>query len=107
LKKFKAPAIHYPLVLIVWDDAAGFRHGWTSKDEPLVPQLAVSVGFLIQETEHHILIAQDTDGDGAHNGRGQIPKGMVRSMKILKKANMPKPSEGARVNNASTNTERP
>lgn len=93
----KPPFLHYPCVLIIWDDAAGFRHGWTSKDEPLIPQLAVSVGFLIKETDNHLLIAQDVDGDGSHNGRGQIPKGMVRSMKILKKANTPKTQEGTKV----------
>lgn len=95
----KPPKRHYPIVLVTWDDAAGFRHGWTSKDEPLVPQLAISVGFLIQETENHILIAQDADGDGSHNGRGQIPRGMIRKLQILKKADTPKTPGGKGTTN--------
>jgi hypothetical protein len=89
--------------MVTWDDAAGFRHGWTSKEEQLIPQLAVSVGFLIRETEDHILIAQDTDADGSHNGRGQIPRGMIKSLIILKKATMPKkPGETKEVNHGET-----
>jgi len=85
VSKFKRPEQHYDLIEVVWDDAAGFRHGWTAKEETLIPQLAISVGFLIRESEDHILIAQDTDAEGSHNGRSQIPKGMVRNQKILRK----------------------
>lgn len=83
--KVKRPIQHYDLVEAIWDDAAGFRHGWTAKEETLIPQLAISVGFLIRESEDHIMIAQDTDGEGSHNGRTQIPRGMIRNMRILRK----------------------
>lgn len=75
------------MVEIVWDDAAGLRHGWLDKSDPLVPQLALSVGFVIREDDDHIVIASDTDDGGAHNGRTQIPKGMIKSRKVLKKKN--------------------
>ena len=55
------------------------------KDEAPTPQIALSVGFLVKETDDHIQIAQDTDADGAHNGRSQIPRGMVKRMKVLRK----------------------
>lgn len=88
--KVKRPKQLYPLVEIVWDDAAGLRHGWTAKEEKLEPYICLSVGFLIRETEDHILIAQDTDGDGSHNGRSQIPRGMVKKLKVLRKKDEPK-----------------
>ena len=84
--KLKRPFQYYALVEVCWDDAAGFRHGWTAKEEKLEPQLALSVGFLIRENDDHIMIAQDTDGEGSHNGRTQIPRGMVKRIKVLRKA---------------------
>lgn len=84
-KRLKRPFQHYDLVECIWDDAAGFRHGWTAKDEKLEPQLCLSVGFLIRETADHIMIAQDTDAEGQHNGRTQIPRGMLKNIKILRK----------------------
>lgn len=84
--KLKRPLQHYQLVEVIWDDAAGLRHGWTAKEEKLEPQLCISVGFLIRENADHIMIAQDTDADGSHNGRTQIPRGMVKRLKVLRKA---------------------
>jgi len=81
----KRPEQHYPMVEVVWDDAAGLRHGWLYKSDPVVPQLALSVGFLIKDSDDHIIIATDTDGDGSHNGRTQIPRGMIKTMKVLRK----------------------
>jgi len=83
--KVKRPEQHYPMVEVVWDDAAGLRHGWLYKSDPVVPQLALSVGFLIKDSDDHIIIATDTDGDGSHNGRTQIPRGMIKTMKVLRK----------------------
>jgi hypothetical protein len=71
--------------MVLWDDASGLRHGWAAKAEVLLPQHAISVGFLIKETEEHIMIAQDTDGEGGHNGRSQIPRGMVKKIRVLRK----------------------
>lgn len=83
--KVKRPTQHFDLVEVIWNDASGMRHGWTAKSEALEPALALSVGFLVRENDEHILIAQDTDGEGSHNGRTQIPRGMVQRMKILRK----------------------
>lgn len=81
------PTQHYSLVEVVWDDASAQRHGWVEKsnDEDVEPSLALSVGFLIRETSDHIVIAQDTDSDGSHNGRSQIPRGMVKRIRIMRK----------------------
>ena len=85
-KKNRRPYQHYPLCEIVWDDAAGFRDGWKDKIEPLTPQLVLSVGFIIVDTPEYIIYASDTDLNGSHNGRTQIPRGMIQSIKVLRKA---------------------
>jgi len=81
----KRPKQIYDLIEVIWDDAAGLRHGWESSIEKLEPQTVLSVGFLLKETDDHIVIAQDVDAEGQHNGRSQIPKGMVKKIKVLKK----------------------
>jgi hypothetical protein len=88
--KVKRPSQHFDLVEVWWNDAAGIRHGWAAKSETLEPYIALSVGFLIQETADHIRIAQDTDAEGSHNGRTQIPRGMVQKMKVLRRKDEPK-----------------
>ena len=89
-KKVSRPRQHYPMVEVVWDDAAGLKDGWTAKHEKPEPYIALSIGFLIHDGPDHILIAQDTDESGSHNGRTQIPRGMVKHIKVLRKADKPK-----------------
>ena len=48
--------------------------------------MALSVGFLLHKDKDHYVIALDTDEHGAHNGRSQIPTGMVKKVKVLRKA---------------------
>lgn len=85
VKKPKRPKQHYDLLEVLWDDAAGLRHGWMDRTEEPKPQMVVSVGFLIVDTADHIIIAQDVDDDGGHNGRTQIPRGMVKHIKVLRR----------------------
>ena len=86
MPSIKRPKQHYDIVEVTWDDASGIRHGWTAKAEKVDPYLALSVGFLIRKNDDHIIIAQDTDEEGSSNGRSQIPIGMVRKIKVLRKA---------------------
>lgn len=79
------PKQKYDLVEVWWDDASALDAGWTDKVEEPVPQMCLSVGFLIKETDKHVIIAMDLDPEGKHNGRSQIPQGMVKKMKVLKK----------------------
>ena len=60
--------------------------GWESDLEPPAMAMALSVGFLIHKDKNHYVIALDTDEEGSHNGRSQIPTGMVKKVKILRKA---------------------
>lgn len=83
--RFRRPVQLFPMVEVVWNDASALTDGWTKDIEKDEPALALSVGFLIRETKEHIVIAQDVDAEGHHNGRSQIPKGMVKSLKVLRK----------------------
>jgi len=83
--KVERPKQILDLVEVVWEDASEAEQGWSKdvgKDEPA---LALSVGFLVKKTKARIYIAQDVDSDGHHNGRGQIPRGMVRSIRVIRK----------------------
>jgi hypothetical protein len=81
----KRPKQCFDLCEVWWDDATDLESGWSDKVEELKPALALSVGFLVKETKDHIVLALDTDADGQHNGRSQIPRGMVKKIKVLRK----------------------
>jgi hypothetical protein len=83
--KFLRPKQMWDMVEVTWNDASALTDGWTDEVEKDEPQLALSVGFLIRDTKEHIIIAQDIDEHGHHNGRSQIPKGMVKRIKILRR----------------------
>lgn len=76
----------YPLVKLEWIDAET-DHGWESADEknPTVP-LVTTVGFLIKDTEELVSIASTVGDDRSHNSRINIPKGMVKTMTVLRKS---------------------
>lgn len=96
MKKQHRPKQHYDLVEVIWDDAAGLKDGWKNKTDQLEPYLALSVGFLLVDVGDHIVIASDTDDQGAHNGRTQIPRGMVKKIKVLRKKDEDK-KESAKI----------
>jgi hypothetical protein len=83
--KIKRPHQGFDLVEVIWDDASELTAGWTDEIEKTEPALALSVGFLVRESKDHIVIAQDIDDQGHHNGRSQIPRGMVKRIKVLRK----------------------
>jgi len=74
------------MVEVIWDDATELDAGWEDEIDDIEPHYALSVGFLLRKTPHHIVLAMDIDKDGMHNGRAQIPRGMVKSLKVLRKA---------------------
>ena len=81
----KRPAQLFDLCEVWWDDATELESGWSDKVEEIRPAMALSVGFMVKETKDHIVLALDTDENGHHNGRSQIPRGMVKKIKVLKK----------------------
>lgn len=89
----------YPLVEVVWDDAAN-DNGWEIASEvEMGEELVMTVGFLIKKTRKHILLAASLSkaGEGEYhtNTRQQIPCGMIKSMRVLVPKNSPKASDGA------------
>ena len=90
--KVRRPKQKYNLCEVIWDDATSLSQGWKNPEEfakePIKPEIVLSVGFVVKETEDYLILAMDTDSDGDHASRSQIPKGMVRSMKVLRKADL-------------------
>lgn len=82
--RFNTP---YPIAEIWWEDAAALESGWLSKEESTkqesVNTLVRSVGFIVQETEEHVIYCSDVDHEGETNGRSKIPKAMIRKIRHL------------------------
>lgn len=74
--------IPFPIVVIQWDDAST-DVGWEEIPKTIEPQVCVTIGFNIKETDDHVLIASTTDGH-ATNARIQIPKKMIIKMEVVK-----------------------
>jgi len=75
----------YPLVEVVWDDAAS-DSGWQEiKKIKFEQQIVVTVGFLMAENKKYIIIGHTYSGED-YIGWFQIPKGMIISKKMLKRA---------------------
>ena len=65
----------YPLVEILWDDAAT-ESCWQDPSLALQDQHVTTIGFLVKETEKYILIASTFAGDHV-NASIQIPRAMI------------------------------
>lgn len=98
----KRPKQQYPLVEVWWDDAAGLDGGWKAKMDKLEPQIIMSVGFVIVDNEQYLIIAQDTDAEGSHNGRTQIPRGMVKNIRLLRQRDLPRVKKEPKVETTSS-----
>lgn len=80
--KHKQP---FPIVQVIWTDAETSQ-GWEHMDEekPTVPEV-VTVGFLVKESDSVVLVASTIGHDRSHNSRISIPKGMIKSVTVLRK----------------------
>ena len=81
VKKSKSISYKYPLVEVIWDDAST-DNGWEPVPTELQAELVTTVGFLVRETDKHLLIANSYDPNHT-NGRIQIPVGMIVSRKVI------------------------
>lgn len=99
----KKTTLRFPIVLVVWDDAEGGGGGWTDVPEELHHKLVTTVGFLVKQTDSHILLCMDYEDDGGLQiaGKSQIPIGMVQSIKYITKYTL---SKGASDNDTKANT---
>jgi len=71
----------WPIVEVIWDDAETDT-GWDEVPKKLQEKYAMTVGFKIKETRKHLVVCSTHDKNMT-NGRIQIPKGMVKSVKVL------------------------
>ena len=91
LDKVEAPpAIDPPpppidsLVLIEWDDATQPSHGWVAPDDiDPTPALCQSVGWIVHRDDRAIILAATQCDGGEVMGAMCIPRGTVRSVKVL------------------------
>ncbi len=72
-----------PIVCVIWEDASNMTDGWETLDNLLQrlghPIMCATVGFIIHETDDHIVLAQTMGREGLDvNGTLQIPRKMVR-----------------------------
>lgn len=82
----KTPKQIYPVVLITWEDILGQDGGWIKPGHSdVVPCLVTSVGYLVLDTDQYLVYASDLAHDGETNGRTQVPKANIKSIKVLKK----------------------
>ena len=82
MSKIGTPSI----VLVEWVDAA-HEFGWMEGNQLIdeEPELTCfTVGWLLRKTKLHIKICQTYSSDN-HAQTIVIPKGMIRSIKVLKK----------------------
>lgn len=83
-EKFKT---RYPYQEIWWMDAAALDGGWLSIEEfqrlKKGPEVVLTRGWIIDETETDIYYCCDVGPKGETNGRGQIPKNMILERRDL------------------------
>ena len=70
--------LKFPTYLIEWDDAMADASWEILREEDIKDSKCYTLGFLVGETEKHIVIASTYDEESEHtNARLQIPKGMI------------------------------
>lgn len=63
---------------VTWDDALAIAC-WTKTGEPMEAQICTTVGFLVAESESHVMLAA-TVSDDEYIAAQQIPRALIRQM---------------------------
>lgn len=66
------------IVRVTWWDALAVAM-WQKTDVPMEPQICITVGFLVAEDDHHVMIAA-TVSDDEYIAAQQIPRALIRAM---------------------------
>lgn len=86
--KWKIP---YPLVEVIWDDAASNSASWVDVDDVAKPEQVNTTGFLVKETDTYITVAGSVSNDEENiknvGSTMTIPKGMIVSRREVKISN--------------------
>lgn len=87
-QSFKIP---YPLVEVIWDDAASNSESWVHIDEIVVPERVNTTGFLVKETDTYLTIAASVSAVEDYietvGNTMTIPKGMIVTRREVKLVN--------------------
>lgn len=76
----------FDLVLVEWEDAYSGNHDWfkgNTMPEAVEPLIVATTGFLIQENDERITLAQSFSHDSLAN-LWTIPQGMIRKRTKLR-----------------------
>lgn len=65
-------------IIVEWIDSA-LQNGQVNSSEFPEPVLISSVGFLVKETDSHLVIARDDMGEGDFRGLCAIPKIAIKN----------------------------
>lgn len=73
------------LVLVDWVDAISADSGWKTieKMKKAVPHPCRSVGWIVNQTKDFVTLVSSLTDDGDCDGDILIPRGMIKSIKIL------------------------
>lgn len=66
------------IVRVTWWDALAVAM-WCKHSEPMEAQVCITVGFLVAEDDHHVMIAA-TVSDDEYIAAQQIPRALIRAM---------------------------
>lgn len=85
MAKYKIP---YPLVEVIWDDAASNTSSWVHIDDIATPERVNTTGFLVKEEEGYITVANSVsaveEGNDTVGNTMTIPKGMIISRREVR-----------------------
>lgn len=73
------------IVVIEWDDASA-GGGWQHKDDrrqDCRPYRCRTAGFLIDETEHSVLLCLNLSSNNKYSETMQIPKTQIRKRRVV------------------------
>lgn len=80
----------YPLVAVVWNDAASNSETWVPLSEIAGPEQVITVGFLVKEAADAITIAGSVANEAIENetvgNTMTIPIGMIVDRRVLRLA---------------------
>ena len=75
---------HHRIVQLYWLDITGHEDTWTEqKDIKPDPTHVLSVGYLVHEDDHYVVLAEGVSADKGYNQLSTFPKGCIVNMKEL------------------------
>lgn len=78
----------YPIVEIIWDDAASNSETWVDLKDISEPEQVITVGYLVKTTKRAYTVANSVSNEEKHEesvgNTMTIPRGMVVSYRELR-----------------------